>query len=50
MMGLADHPMPDESIHLVYPRHRHPSTIVRTYLNFCLARLPQLEAACAFSE
>lgn len=46
---LPDHPMPDEDIHLIYPRHRHPSTIVRTYLDFCLARVPELESAASLA-
>ncbi|MDB6455207.1 LysR family transcriptional regulator [Falsirhodobacter sp. 20TX0035] len=45
---LNDHPMPEEAVHLVYPRHRHPSAIVRTYLRFCLDRVADLETACVF--
>ncbi len=32
---LPDHPMPEQMINLLYPSHRHPSSIVRTYLDFC---------------
>ena len=32
---LPGRPMPEQHIHLLYPSHRHPSAIVRTYLDFC---------------
>lgn len=32
---LPDMPLPEMQIHLVYPSHRRPSAIVRTYLDFC---------------
>ena len=32
---LPEHPMPELMINLLYPSHRHPSSIVRTYLDFC---------------
>jgi DNA-binding transcriptional LysR family regulator len=32
---LPDHPMPEQQINLLYPSHRHPSSIVRAYLDFC---------------
>jgi DNA-binding transcriptional LysR family regulator len=32
---LADHPMPEQQVNLLYPSHRNPSSIVRTYLDFC---------------
>ena len=32
---LPDHPMPEQQVSLLYPVHRHPSSIVRTYLDFC---------------
>lgn len=32
---LPSHPLPSQEINLLYPSHRHPSTIVRTYLEFC---------------
>jgi DNA-binding transcriptional LysR family regulator len=43
---LPDHPMPEQQINLLYPSHRHPSAIVRAYLDFCGQHVPQLiEAA-----
>ncbi|HEV7913204.1 MAG TPA: LysR family transcriptional regulator [Albitalea sp.] len=43
---LPDHPMPEQHINLLYPSHRHPSAIVRAYLDFCQQHVPQLiEAA-----
>jgi DNA-binding transcriptional LysR family regulator len=32
---LPKQPLPEYSINLLYPVHRHPSTIIRTYLDFC---------------
>lgn len=32
---LPQHPMPELMINLLYPLHRHPSRIVRAYLDFC---------------
>ena len=32
---LPGKPMPELQLHLLYPAHRHPSAIVRTYLDFC---------------
>ena len=32
---LPDHPLPEQQVSLLYPLHRHPSSIVRTYLDFC---------------
>lgn len=32
---LPGHPLPEQQINLVYPSHRHPSAIVRAYLDFC---------------
>jgi len=32
---LPDHPLPEQQVSLLYPVHRHPSSIVRTYLEFC---------------
>lgn len=32
---LSDHPMPEQQVSLLYPLHRHPSSIVRAYLDFC---------------
>lgn len=38
---LPQHPLPEQPINLLYPSHRHPSTIVRTYLDFCQSYVPQ---------
>jgi DNA-binding transcriptional LysR family regulator len=43
---LPQYPLPEWSIHLLYPPHRHPSTIVRTYLDFCQCYLPKIAQAC----
>jgi DNA-binding transcriptional LysR family regulator len=32
---LPDHALPEQSLHLLYPVQRFPSTIVRAYLDFC---------------
>lgn len=31
---LPEHPLPEQQINLLYPSHRHPSAIVRAYLDF----------------
>lgn len=43
---LPLYPLPEWPIHLLYPTHRHPSTIVRTYLDFCQGYLPTIVQAC----
>ena len=43
---LPQYPLPEWHIHLLYPPHRHPSTIVRTYLDFCQSYLPKISQAC----
>jgi DNA-binding transcriptional LysR family regulator len=43
---LLQHPLPEWSINLIYPPHRYPSTIVRTYLDFCQSYLPKIVQAC----
>lgn len=43
---LPQHPLPEQSIHLLYPSHRHPSAIVRAYLDFCRQRVAAFAAAC----
>lgn len=43
---LADHPLPQASLNLLYPAHRHPSAVVRTYLEYCCRRIPWLRDAC----
>ena len=42
---LPRHPMPEQQIHLLYPSHRHPSTIVRSYLNFCQQHVSKIVEA-----
>ncbi len=36
--------MPEQQINLLYPSHRHPSTIVRTYLSFCQKHMAEVLA------
>jgi len=43
---LPQYPLPEWPINLVYPPHRHQSTIVRTYLDFCQSYLPRIIQAC----
>jgi DNA-binding transcriptional LysR family regulator len=43
---LPQHPLPEWPLHLIYPPHRHQSTIVRTYLDFCQSYLPKIVQAC----
>jgi DNA-binding transcriptional LysR family regulator len=33
---LARHPFPNQPIQLLYPSHRHPSSLVRAYIEFCM--------------
>lgn len=46
---LPRHPLPEQPIHLLYPPHRHPSSIVRTYLSFCMDYLPRFVQTCEVS-
>jgi DNA-binding transcriptional LysR family regulator len=46
---LRRHPLPEQRIHLLYPPHRHPSAIVRAYLDFCHRYLPNIAQACEIS-
>lgn len=46
---LRQHPLPEQPIHLLYPSHRHPSTIVRTYLDFCQGYRSKIVRACQTS-
>lgn len=32
---LDNYPMPENPVHLLYQSHRHPSRLVRVYLDFC---------------
>jgi len=43
---LPQYPLPEWPISLLYPPHRHQSTIVRTYLDFCQSYLPKIIQAC----
>ncbi len=43
---LPRYPLPEWSINLIYPPHRHQSTIVRTYLDFCQSYRPNIVQAC----
>lgn len=38
---LSEHPMPELQINLLYPSHRHPSAIVRAYLDFSQQRISE---------
>src|SRR5262249_27260400 len=47
LVVLLPHPhFPECSIILLYPPHRHQSSIVRTYLDFCQSYLPKIIQAC----
>jgi len=43
---LPQYPLPEWSINLIYPPQRHPSSIVRAYLDFCQSYLPKIAQAC----
>jgi DNA-binding transcriptional LysR family regulator len=43
---LPQFPLPEWSVNLLYPPHRHQSTLVRTYLDFCQSYLPKVVQAC----
>ena len=43
---LPMHPLPEWSLNLLYPPHRHQSTIVRTYLDFCQSFIPRIVETC----
>jgi len=43
---LPQYPLPEWPINLLYLPHRHQSTIVRTYLDFCQSYLPTIVQAC----
>jgi DNA-binding transcriptional LysR family regulator len=46
---LADYPLPAYPLNLLYPAHRHPSAVVRTYLEYCRRRIPWLLGACSIA-
>ena len=43
---LPQYPLPEWSINLIYPPQRHPSSIVRAYLDFCQSYLPKIAQTC----
>lgn len=43
---LPQHRLPEQPLNLLYPSHRHPSTIVRTYLDFCQKYRSKIVQAC----
>jgi DNA-binding transcriptional LysR family regulator len=43
---LPHRPLPEQPIHLLYPRHRQRSSVVRAYLDFCQSYLPHIVQAC----
>jgi DNA-binding transcriptional LysR family regulator len=43
---LLEYPLPQYSLNLLYPAHRHPSAVVRTYLDYCRRRIPWLVDEC----
>jgi DNA-binding transcriptional LysR family regulator len=43
---LPQYQLPEWSINLLYPPHRHPSSIVRAYLDFCQSYLPRIVQVC----
>lgn len=47
---LSDQPMPEQQISLLYPSHRHPSAVVRAYLDFCQQNVAMLIEACAITR
>jgi len=36
---LPSHPLPEQTLSLLYPSQRHPSRLVRAYLDFCQEQL-----------
>ncbi|WP_410071742.1 LysR substrate-binding domain-containing protein [Serratia liquefaciens] len=36
---LPSHPLPEQTLSLLYPSQRHPSRLVRVYLDFCQEQL-----------
>ncbi|MDF9616334.1 LysR family transcriptional regulator [Pseudomonas entomophila] len=47
---LPEHPLPEQHINLLYPSHRHPSAIVRAYLDFSQEYLGYLADVSSTSE
>jgi DNA-binding transcriptional LysR family regulator len=44
---LPDHPFPEQEVSLLYQRHRHPSRVVRAYLDYCQRELGRYVAAAS---
>lgn len=44
---LQQYPLPEQMINLLYPSHKHPSTIIRAYLAFCQQHAPAFLAGSA---
>ncbi|WP_327440298.1 LysR family transcriptional regulator [Pseudomonas donghuensis] len=47
---LPEHPLPEQQINLLYPSHRHPSAIVRAYLDFSQEYMGYLAEVSSTSE
>ncbi|MGA9219847.1 MAG: LysR family transcriptional regulator [Pseudomonas graminis] len=43
---LSEYPLPSAPLNLLYPAHRHPSAVVRTYFEYCRRKIPWLVEAC----
>ncbi|SPA03026.1 Transcriptional regulator [Cupriavidus taiwanensis] len=43
---LPMYPLPELPVSLIFPSHRFPSTLVRSYVNFCEQYRPRLALAC----
>ncbi|MBT9300151.1 LysR family transcriptional regulator [Pseudomonas sp. TAE6080] len=46
---LPEHPLPEQQINLIYPSHRHPSAIVRAYLDFAQGYVEYLASASSMT-
>ncbi|WP_175910223.1 MULTISPECIES: LysR family transcriptional regulator [unclassified Burkholderia] len=47
---LAACPLPEQQVNLLYPSHRHPSAIVRAYLEFCQSQVAWLKRVCTIGQ
>ena len=47
---LPEHPLPEQQINLIYPSHRHPSAIVRAYLDFAQGYVGYLASTSSVSD
>ena len=43
---LPEHPLPETQVNHVYASYRHPSAILRTYLDFCQSRISWFAKTC----